>query len=507
MKTLSVRILSLTLALVLLLSVAGCSKKETDIDADAVLQSLLTQVQYATELSAVGENAVLYFPDLPQGTTIELYTGSGYFADEVALLKLPKASDGSAAMEVVKKHLAELRNQFMNYVPEEVGKIDNAVTRQAGPYLFLCITGDVKAANHVLENMSEASGAQPVSTEGQTTENSSAETQSVQEPSTDAAQAPGTSTGSYPALKSKEGTYHDYGTGAIRVDNTAFEQYTYVDPAAEAYAGIVNKVAQELKGQTKVYDLAIPTAVGIVLPDDIAEILPSNSNQAEAIKSIFEKMSDDVITVNCFDNMMAHRDEYLYFHTDYHWNGRGAYYAYESLCKTMGVEPVSLEERTEKQFEGFLGVLYWQNSGEDSVLAANPDTVYAYCPKSQNATMKYTDEDGNTYDWEIISDVTDWAASTKYSTFAGADNPIAVFTNPDVTDNSVCVVVKESYGNALLPYLVDHYSTIYEIDYRYWDGDLVSFAKEKGADDLIFANNLTMIGSNFLIGKLANIVK
>ena len=119
--------------------------------------------------------------------------------------------------------------------------------------------------------------------------------------------------------------------------------------------------------------------------------------------------------------------------------------------------------------------------------------------------MRYTDKKGNTYNWNIISDVTNWKASTKYSTFAGADNPIAVFTNPDVTDGSVCVIVKESYGNALLPYLVDHYSTIYEIDYRYWTGSLVDFAREKDADDLIFANNLSMIRSNLLIGKLAGI--
>ena len=70
----------------------------------------------------------------------------------------------------------------------------------------------------------------------------------------------------------------------------------------------------------------------------------------------------------------------------------------------------------------------------------------------------------------------------------------------------MCVIVKESYGNALLPYLVDHYSTIYEIDYRYWEGNLFDFALEKGADDLIFANNLSMIGSNLLIGKLDGIV-
>ena len=170
------------------------------------------------------------------------------------------------------------------------------------------------------------------------------------------------------------------------------------------------------------------------------------------------------------------------------------------------IEAVGLDERTEKQFDGFLGALYWNNCREDPVLEGNPDTVLAYCPKSERASMTYTDKKGDTYNWSIIMDVSGWKASTKYSTFAGADNPFAVFTNPDVTDGSVCVIVKESYGNALLPYLVDHYSTIYEIDYRYWNGNLIDFAAEKNADDLIFANNLSMIGSSLLIGKLAEIV-
>ena len=81
---------------------------------------------------------------------------------------------------------------------------------------------------------------------------------------------------------------------------------------------------------------------------------------------------------------------------------------------------------------------------------------------------------------------------------------MAIFQNPEVTDGSVCIVVKESFGNALLPYLVDHYSTIYEIDYRHWQGNLMEYAEEVGATDLIFANNIMMISTSVLVGKLAD---
>lgn len=496
MKHFSICLTSLTMALLILLTTAGCGKQQQEINAQVMLESLLNKVAFDTELEKVGSNAALYFPNLPQDSSIQMYTGSGYFADEVVLLTLPGAADCAGAMKIVQDHIKELRNQFMFYVPEELDKIDHAVTYQTGKYVFLCITNDYANAERILTQ----TGLDDSLIENEDQH----ETESNKE-KTDAPAIPHPQV-KYPALKSRSGAYHNYGTCAIRVDNTAFEQYGYSDSLAADYAALVSRTADALAGKVTVYDLAIPTAIGVVLPDDIAEIMPGYTDQGDAIQKIFAKMSDNVVTVDCFDNLMQHRDEYLYFHTDYHWNGLGAYYAYESFCKTKGIEAIGVDERPEKQFKGFLGALYWNNCRKDPALESNPDTVLAYCPKSERASMTYTDKKGDTYNWSIIMDVSNWKTSTKYSTFAGGDNPFAVFTNPDVTDGSVCVVVKESYGNALLPYLVDHYSTIYEIDYRYWNGNLIDFAAEKNANDLIFANNLSMIGSSLLIGKLAGIV-
>lgn len=537
MKNRMIRMTAILLAALILLSVAGCAAPAAEIDGPAVLQSLLRQVRFDTELSAV-KNPELYFPELPEGTSTALYTGSGYYADELALLTLADERDGQQAMKIVEEHIGELCSQFQNYVPEEVPKIDHAVISQYGRYIFVCVTNDYAAAARILENADDPtyqlSGRETMPetttpTVPETTVPTEHSTESSIEPSAPTEPAPTetepevtepptepeatqpttepevTEPTGYPVLHSKSGKYSDFGNANIRVDGSVFEEYDYVDSCAQAYADIVNKTAAALDGETTVYALAIPTAIGIVLPDDIAAQMPRLCDQGAAIEKLFAKMSGNVVTVNCFDNLMRHRDEYLYFRTDHHWNGRGAYYAYETFCQVKGIVPVTLEEREERKFTGFLGSFYQNGSGSKEILAENPDTVYAYCPKSGRATMRYTDKKGNTYNWNIISDVTNWKASTKYSTFAGADNPIAVFTNPDVTDGSVCVIVKESYGNALLPYLVDHYSTIYEIDYRYWTGSLVDFAREKDADDLIFANNLSMIRSNLLIGKLAGI--
>jgi hypothetical protein len=216
-------------------------------------------------------------------------------------------------------------------------------------------------------------------------------------------------------------------------------------------------------------------------------------------------LNNNVITVHCADKLMRHRNEYLYFRTDHHWNGRGAYYAYEAFCQTKGIQPYTLDQRQLVTFDGFLGTLYLNGEKDQAFLPAH--TVYAYKPYSTNASMIYYDTKGDGYRWPIVCDVTNYGASNKYLTFAAGDQPLAVFTNPDVKDGSVCIVVKESFGNALMPFLVDHYSTVYEIDYRYWSGDLAAYAQQVGADDVIFANNLGMIATSLMIAKLAKIVK
>ena len=243
--------------------------------------------------------------------------------------------------------------------------------------------------------------------------------------------------------------------------------------------------------------------------DEIATLkaeLKTLKTQAKSLDKIYGYMDDNVKTVNAYPDLMEHRTEYVYFRTDHHWTALGAYYAYNEFCKTKGIDPTPLENYKTVEYNDFLGSFY-KDTNNSSALGNTPDTIKAYYPVSQNVTMDVTDQKGQNYKWDVIHDVTDYGKSLKYSTFIAGDNPMTVITNSDITDGSSCVVVKESFGNALVPFLIDHYQTVYVIDYRYWTGDVVSFAKEKNVQDVLFVNNISMTRSNFLIGKLAMVIK
>ena len=504
------KIVCLLLAVVMVLSMTACGKEKKEetkeYDGAALMQALLNQVKFDDTMSSVGDFATLYFPEVPSSATISMYTGSGYYADEVVLITMQSADDLETVQASVSKHLDQMTAQFKNYIPEEVAKIDNAVIWQGGSHVIVCISSDYATAQKILDNADDPSyqASSPSATPDAPAANPAPEDQ----PAADAPQqvteaAPEIK--NYPVINSQSGTFHDYGNNMIRVDNAAYELCGYDDNTYSIYASLVNSVAQSLAGQTTVYALTIPTGYGVKMPNDIQSKLASYTNQGESIEKLFAKLDSSIVPVRCFDNLMEHRDEYLYFRTDHHWNGIGAYYAYEAFCEAKGITPYTMDQRQLLTFDGFLGTLYANSNYDGNLLPA--DTVYAYKPYSTSTAMTFYDNSGNGTAWQVVMDVTGWSAGTLYNTFAAGDNPLSVLTNSAVTDGSVCVVVKESYGNALMPYLIDHYSTIYEIDYRYWNGNIVEFAKEKGADDLIFANNVMMISADLLVAMLADNIK
>ena len=305
----------------------------------------------------------------------------------------------------------------------------------------------------------------------------------------------------YDKLESKEKV--KVVNGVAVVGNSAYELFTYRESSAKAYAKAVNALAKDLDGKAEVYDMVIPLSSGITFPDNLVDKIDS-TNQRDAMLSIMGMMNSQVKSVDIYDALMKHRKEYIYFRTDHHWTALGAYYAYTALCEEMGIEPEKLEEYETREFEGFVGSFY--NDTKNESLKKHPDVVTAYLPKSE-AKMHVTPAKGQDYDWDIIYDVSAYGASLKYSTFIASDNPFTEITNQTLTDESACIVVKESFGNAFVPFLVDHYQHVYVVDYRYWQGNLSKLAEEKKAKDVILLNNLSMIRNQYLVGQLQGVMK
>lgn len=297
--------------------------------------------------------------------------------------------------------------------------------------------------------------------------------------------------------------------GALLINgDTAYEYYNFVKSTADSYVAAVNRAAALLNGKATVYDMVIPTSMGICAPESALAGI-NTSDQKKAINYMYSGMSG-VKTVPLFDALKAHKNEYIYFRTDHHWTALGAYYAYGEFIKLKGLAPTPLESFTVREFPDYLGSFY-SSSGKLPQLAANPDTVYAYQPTETNSIDILYDDGVWRYKQEIISDMSAAARGSKYLTFIKGDRPFSIIYNTSLADNSACIVIKESFGNAFVPFLVAHYGTVYIVDYRYFSRvdarGLAQLQADTGATDILFINNISATRNSSLVASINAFVK
>jgi hypothetical protein len=93
-------------------------------------------------------------------------------------------------------------------------------------------------------------------------------------------------------------------------------------------------------------------------------------------------------------------------------------------------------------------------------------------------------------------------SSTYYAAFLGGDFPWGEITT-DNNNGKRIVVIKDSYANAFVPFLLPHFSKVYYLDPRYYKGNLIDFVKEQKITDVLFLNNST-VTRNTGISKILN---
>ncbi len=246
--------------------------------------------------------------------------------------------------------------------------------------------------------------------------------------------------------------------------NRAMEIFSVSQKWLTRYGENINTFASTVPN-SHVYVLLAPTSVEFYGPDDY-----------KTKNHLFETAIDYAYTPDCRDTMARHTDEYIYLRTDHHWTATGAYYAYVTFCRAAGLEYPKLSEYKSGEIEGFVGSLY--SKTQEAVLKNDPDTVKYYFPLTKST--------GHAYDTAALTGgrtakVINTNVSSKYAylCFIEGDNPILKYDTENHNGKSI-LMVKESYGNAFAPFLTDNYETVYVVDPRKVDLNLI--------DDVLFLN-------------------
>ena len=494
------RVITVALLVLAMAVFAGCggAKGPFDLDSVSLANSLVEDVSYESELMQVNADSVSSFLTLPEYKEGYFFIASGACTDCFGVFEFTDDEAAISAEDAVKMYFKDLADAYEKYDPEEANKVsDKNVLMRKANILAFCVTDDNDNAKELIKAAFDQAKEVEPEEDAETSEEPEEQPEEETTDSTEVAVDEKT----YPVINAT-GDLSYSGFIAI-IGDAAFEIYDYVESTAARYCDIVNYAADQLKGSANVYAMIVPTSAGITVPDAYKDQM-KGSNQRTALDNLYSKFNGNVINLDIYDHLMENRDKYIYFRTDHHWTSMGAYYAYEVFCDAKGLLPISLDRRPAKDMGSYLGTFYYDT--KSAALQANPDDLVAYYPIS-NSYMAGKDGDGNDAKKEIIPDYSNYDISFKYNSFIGGDGDFRVLVNEDRQDDSACLVIKESFGNCFVPYLVDHYHMVIVMDYRYTSVNAINYAKEHGIKDVIFVNNIGMTRSSYLVGKLDTVIR
>ena len=282
-----------------------------------------------------------------------------------------------------------------------------------------------------------------------------------------------------------EGT--DFGT-VYGWKGAAYELFGGDESMGKNYGESITKFAEKLPGLT-VYSMVVPNHTEYGLPQRLKDGSVHSNSQSANIKAAYEAMGSSVTPINAYNYIGEHNKEYVYFNSDHHWTGLGAYYAYKAFADTNKMTPLMLEDCTEKQIDGFTGTFTDLASGLES------DSVHYWeFPYSVSMEIHYAGGNTETYESPYYENAE--AGPNTYGVFIFGDNPLTVLksSSENAEPNRKIAVVKESYGNAFVSYLTQNYSEVHVLDMRSFrensDVGLTDYCQKNGITDVLFLNGI-----------------
>lgn len=240
--------------------------------------------------------------------------------------------------------------------------------------------------------------------------------------------------------------------------------------------------------------MLVPTAVTIY--EDKLPKNAKNAVQTEEIAMIYGNLTSEKIDVT--KALLEKKEEYpLYYKLDHHWTTYGAYTAYEAYCLAKEITPIPMDSfKKEIVSKDFQGTIY--SKLNDSY--AGEDEITVFFLDGWEVTVTYPD----------TKEVTDTPYAPKYletkdqySYFLNNIHPMVEISNLKAPTSDCLVLIKDSYANCMVPFLMNHYQKIYVVDPRYYKSSVSSFINENTeVTDVLVLYNMNTIDEDLGIGGI-----
>ena len=248
----------------------------------------------------------------------------------------------------------------------------------------------------------------------------------------------------------------------------------------------------------------IPVPMSQLMIEDVSEIHSQLASQSEYVEKMKEHIKDtNIKIIDLCDTFINHKDEYIYFKYDHHWQSIGAYYAYKEFCKANNLECDDIDEyRKVVLNKTYRGGAYKKILPDDKSIEGYSDVLTAYIASVSNVMKIYNASN------HLISNgkpCINEEHNAYWGIFLSGDNPYVEISSK-ISKKRTALVIKDSFGCAFVPFLVSNYDEIYVVDPRFASFDLVEKMKNKNIYDIIVVSANYTFGQPTFYNGLANLL-
>ena len=232
------------------------------------------------------------------------------------------------------------------------------------------------------------------------------------------------------------------------------------------------------KVPARVYFLPAPASVQIL--DDRLPPFAAPRQTLDHLYLVREKLASGIHFIDTCHALNSHKQEYIYYKTDHHWTSQGAYYAYREAGSVMNFKPLDLSDfSVEQACDDFYGTLY-SKSGHRFV---QPDAIELFEPKKKfSCRVEYVQEKRSVESFYATEHL---QKKAKYAVFLDGNHPLIRITTQNDTGRKL-LVIKDSYANAFIPFLTNHFDEIHIIDLRYFNSPPLPYIEQYGLNEVLF---------------------
>ena len=224
--------------------------------------------------------------------------------------------------------------------------------------------------------------------------------------------------------------------------------------------------------------VSVPVYLGII--PSAAEVwkdkLPAGAQSWDQTQLLEAAEETGLPTIDFHTPLTLHAQEPIFYRTDHHWTTLGAFYGANALLESLGMEPLNQEDYTPQVVsESFNGTLY-STSG---IHWLTPDTIEYWVPEDGLTVTSWRTGEaapGMLYDRSYLEH------KDQYSSFLGGNQPLCVIENENLPDGDRILLVRDSYSDALAPFLAQRFSQVHLVDLRYYRMPLAQYVAENDID-------------------------